>query len=48
MTDIRREKNPLLWSTFNMGNTKYPLICRRTKLLGRGVHSKKVREIGSR
>ena len=24
----------------NMGDTKYPCFCRRTKLSGRGVHSK--------
>ena len=31
----------------NMGNTKYPFICRRTKLPGRGgVHSEMVREVG--
>ena len=26
-------------------DTKYPCVCRRTKLPGRGVHSEKVREI---
>ena len=56
MTDVRRERIPLLWSTegetllarcfcSNTGGTKYPCVCRRTKLLGRGVHSK-IREIG--
>ena len=29
----------------NMEDTKYPCVCRRTKLPGRGVHSEKVREI---
>ena len=58
VTDIRRERIPLLWSTVgetalpkgfysNMGDTKkYPCVCRRANLLGRGVHSEKVREIG--
>ena len=57
MTDVRRERIPLLWSTVketalakgfcsNMGDTKYPCVCRRTKLPGRGVHSEKVRELG--
>ena len=57
MTDIRREQIPLLWSTVketalakvfcsNMGDTNCPCVCRKTKLPGRGVHSKKVREIG--
>ena len=31
-----------------MGNTKYPCVCRRAKLPGRGVHREKVREIGRR
>ena len=59
MTDVRRERIPLLWSTVgetalakgfcsNMGDTKYLCVCRRTKLPGRGVHSEKVREIGRR
>ena len=54
MTDVRRERVPLLWSTvreralakgfiFNMGDAKCPCVCRRTKLSGRGVHSE-VRE----
>ena len=49
----------LLWSSvretalaegfsFNMGDTKCPCVCRRTKLSGRGVHSEKVRELGRR
>ena len=58
VTDIRRERIPLLWSTVGetalpkgfyskMGNTKrYPCVCRRAKLPGRGVRSEKVREIG--
>ena len=56
MTDVRRERIPLLWSTvrervstngfcLNMGNTKYPGFCRRTKLSGRGVHGEKAREL---
>ena len=56
ITAVRREKNPLLWSTVeetalakdfysNMGDTKYPCVCRRTKLPGRGVY-RKVRETG--
>ena len=28
---------------FNMGDTKYPCVCRRTKLPGRGVHCEMVR-----
>ena len=31
-----------------MGDTKYPCVCRRTKLHGKSVHSEKVREIGRR
>ena len=57
MTGVRREQIRLLWITVgetalvkgfcsNMGDTKYPCVCRRTKLPGRGVHSEKVREIG--
>ena len=57
MTDVRRERIPLLWSTvgeralaegfsFDMDDTKYLRVCRRTKLPGRGVHGEKVREIG--
>ena len=56
MTDVRRERIPLLWSTVreialakgfcsNLGDTKYPCVCRRTELSGRGVHSEKVREL---
>ena len=59
MTIVRRERIPLLWSSVgetaldkdfcsNMGDTKYPCVCRRTKLPGRGVHSEKVRETGRR
>ena len=58
MTDVRMEQIPLLWSTVretalakgfcsNMGDTKYPCFCRRTKLLRRGVHSQ-VRDRGRR
>ena len=58
-TDVRREIIPLLWSTAgeralakgfssNMGDAKYPCVCRRTKLTGRGAHSGKVRETGRR
>ena len=57
MTDVRREQTPLLWSTVgetmlvkgfcsDMGDTKYPCICRRMNLPGRGVRSEKIREIG--
>ena len=56
MTDVRREQFPLLWSTAggeealakgfcSLVDTKYPCVCRRTQLPGRGVHSEKVREI---
>ena len=59
MTDVIRERIPLLWSTvrervstngfcLNMGNTKYPGFCRRTKLSGRGVHSEKARELSKK
>ena len=59
MTDVRRERIPMLWSTLaetalakefcsNMGDTKYPCVCRKTNLPGKGVHSEKVREIGRR
>ena len=57
MTDVRMERLSLLWSSvretalaegFNMGDTKCPCVCRRTKLSGRGVHSEKVRELGRR
>ena len=47
--DVRREIIPSLWNTvrgaftkgfsFTTGDTKYPCICRRMKLPGRGVHS---------
>ena len=54
VTDVRRERIPLLWITALakcfcsvMGDTKYPCVCRRTKLPGRGVHSE-VRELGRR
>ena len=57
MTDVRKERIPLLWSavreralakgfSFNVCDIKYVCVCRRTKLPGRGVHSEKVREIG--
>ena len=57
--DVRKQRIPLFWSTvmetalakdfcFNTGDTKYPCVCRRTKLPGRGAHSEKVREIGRR
>ena len=59
MTDLRKEQIPLLWSTVgetalaqgfcsNVGDTKYPFVCRRTKLPGRRVYSEKFREIGRR
>ena len=59
MTDVRMKSVSLLWSSvgetalakgfsFNMGDTKCPCVCRRTKLSGRGVHSNKVRELGRR
>ena len=66
VTDVRRERIPLLWSNarqtsltsafyLNMergggggGVLKCTCVCRRTKLLGRGVHSTKVREVGRR
>ena len=59
VTDVRREQIPLFWSTAgetalangfccNIGDTKYPCVCRRMKLPGRGVHNEKVREIGRR
>ena len=59
MTDVRKERIALLWSTVgetalakgfysNMGGTMYPRVCRRTKLPGRRVHSEKLREIGRR
>ena len=59
VTDVRRERNPLLWSTVgeitlakvvvfpNMGDTKYPGVRKRTKLPGRGVHNE-VKQIGRR
>ena len=54
MTDVRRNRIPLLWNTggetaspksfcSNIGDTKYPCVCRRMKLPGRGVDSEKVR-----
>ena len=57
MTDVRRERIPLLWSTVgeialakgfcsSNGGARYPCVCRRTKLPGRGVHSENVRETG--
>ena len=57
VTDVRRERIPLLWSrerertlskgfSFNVGNAKCPCVCRRTKLSRRCVHSEKVREVG--
>ena len=53
VTDVRRERIPLLWSrvrertlskgfSFNVGNAKCPCVCRRTKLSGRCVNSEKV------
>ena len=59
MKDVRRERILLLWSTVgetslaksfcsNMGDTKYPCLCRRMKLPERGVHRVKVRETGGR
>ena len=59
MTDVRREQIPLLWSTVgetalakrfcsNMGDTKNPCVCRRTKLPREGVHNEKGGEIGRR
>ena len=56
-TDVRWQRIPLLWSTvrekalskgfsFNMRDAKFPYVCRRTKLPGRGVHSEKVNDIG--
>ena len=59
MTNVRRGRIPLLWSTVaetalaicfcsSMGNTKYPCVCRRTKLSGRDAHNEKVREVGRR
>ena len=57
MTDVRRERIPLLWSrvrertlvrgfSFNMGDAMCPCVCRRTKFSWRCVHSEKVREVG--
>ena len=57
MTDVRRERIPLLWSrvrdrslakgfSFDLGDAKCPCVSRRTKLSGRCVHSEKVREVG--
>lgn len=54
MTGERRKRILLLWNTVgktllakvfssNMGDTKYPSLCIRRKLPGRGVHSEKVR-----
>ena len=59
MTDFKREGIPLLSVTIrertmakginiNMGDPKYPCVCRRSKLSGKGVHNEKVREIGRR
>ena len=58
-TDVRQERIPLLWFTVretalangfcsNLGDTRYPCVCRSTQLPGRGVHSEKVRETGRR
>ena len=57
MTDVRRKRIPLVWSTvreralakdfsFNMGDAKCSRVSRRTKLSGRGVHSETVRGVG--
>ena len=57
MTDVRRERIPLLWSrvrertlakgfSFNMGDARCPCVCRRKKLSGRCVHIEKVKEVG--
>ena len=58
MTDVRRERIPLLWSrvrerdltkdfSFNIGDAKCPCVCRRTMLSGRREKtSEKVREVG--
>ena len=59
VTDVRRERIPLLWSkvreiklakcfSCNTGDTKYPCVCRRTNLPGRSVDFEKVRETGRR
>ena len=59
VTDVRMENIPLLLSTiketalakgfcFNMGDTNYPCVFRRTVLPGREGHSEKVNEIGRR
>ena len=50
MTDVRRERIPLLWSTVgqtvfakgfrsDIGKTKYPCVRGRTKLPGKGAAS---------
>ena len=57
MTDVKRERIPLLWNTVgetmlakgfcsNMGYIAF--VCRRTKLPGRGVQSEKIRKTGRR
>ena len=52
MTDVERERIPLLWSTVgktalakgfcsSLRDTKYPCVCRRTQLLRRDAHGEK-------
>ena len=59
VTHVRRERIPVLWSTVrenalvkgfrvNKRDTKYPCVCRGTKLPRRDVRSEKARHIGRR
>ena len=58
MTDVIRERNPLLWSTVAeralakgvslAWGIQSVCVCRLAKLPGRDVHSEKVRGIGWR
>ena len=55
VTDVRRERIPLVWSTVRESRPmdfvgtwetqSIQVFCRRTKLSGRGVHGKKAREL---
>ena len=44
--DQSKIKNMAKGFSLNMESVKCPCVCRRKKLSGRCVHSKKVREVG--
>ena len=52
LRDPQKEENSIAsehsrkTGSFNMRNAKYPCVCRKTKLPGRGVLKEKVTEVG--